>query len=106
MDDQTAAGQIGADPVTGHLAEGVAAQADRALMNLAAVLVEAGSGLDKVVRVNIYLTRMTDFDKVNSVYSGYFDEPYPARSTVEVAGLPRGALVEIEATAGLEEPIC
>lgn len=100
------AGQIGSDPATGILAEGVAAQAERALMNLAEVLKVAGSGLDKVIRVTIYLIRMSDFEEVNRVYSGFFDEPYPARSTVAVTGLPKGAMVEIEATAGLEERIC
>jgi 2-iminobutanoate/2-iminopropanoate deaminase len=100
------AGQIGMDPVTGALADGVAAQADRALRNLAAVLEAAGSGLDRVLKVTIFLTSMSDFEEVNRVYSGFFHEPFPARSTVAVAGLPRGALVEMEITAGLEESSC
>jgi 2-iminobutanoate/2-iminopropanoate deaminase len=100
------AGQIGMDPVTGTLADGVAAQADRVLRNLAAVLEAAGSGLDRVLKVTIFLTSMSDFEVVNRVYSGFFHEPFPARSTVAVAGLPKGALVEMEIMAGLEGPLC
>jgi 2-iminobutanoate/2-iminopropanoate deaminase len=100
------AGQIGIDPVTGTLPQGAAAQADRALRNLAAVLEAAGSGLDRVLKVTIFLTSMSDFEEVNRIYAGFFDDPFPARSTVAVAGLPKGALVEMEVTAGLEGSLC
>jgi 2-iminobutanoate/2-iminopropanoate deaminase len=97
------AGQVGADPSSGALASGVAAQADQALRNLRAVLDAAGSGLDRVVKTIIFLTDMGDFAAVNEVYARHFSQPYPARSTVAVAGLPKGALVEIEAVALLND---
>jgi len=93
------AGQVGADPETGALADGVAAQADRALTNLAAVLAAAGSGLDRVVKTIIFLVNMDDFVTVNEVYARHLGPPYPARSTVAVKALPKGALVEIEVVA-------
>lgn len=93
------AGQVGADPADGALADGVAAQADRALRNLAAVLEEAGSGLNRVVKTTIFLTDMGDFAAVNEVYAAHLSPPYPARSTVAVEALPKGALVEIEMVA-------
>ena len=93
------AGQTGADPGTGTLAEGVAAQADRALRNLTAILDAAGVALDRVVKTTIFLTDMDDFAAVNEVYATHFSAPYPARSTVTVKALPKGALVEIEAVA-------
>jgi 2-iminobutanoate/2-iminopropanoate deaminase len=93
------AGQVGADPASGALADGVAAQADRALRNLAAVLEEAGTGLDRVVKTTIFLTDMSDFGPVNEVYTGHLAPPFPARSTVAVRALPKGALVEIEMVA-------
>jgi len=93
------AGQVGADPETGALADGVAAQADRALTNLAAVLAAAGSGLDRVVKTIIFLVNMDDFVTVNEVYARHLAPPYPARSTVAVKALPKGALVEIEVVA-------
>jgi len=102
------AGQVGADPQTGALADGVGAQADRALGNLAAVLAAAGSGLDRVVKTVIFLVNMDDFVTVNEVYARHLAAPYPARSTVAVKALPKGALVEIEVVAlagdGSEEP--
>ena len=93
------AGQVGADPASGTLADGVAAQADRALRNLAAVLDAAGSSLDRVVKTTIFLVDMADFATVNEVYASHFSLPYPARSTVTVKALPKEALVEIEAIA-------
>jgi 2-iminobutanoate/2-iminopropanoate deaminase len=93
------AGQVGADPGTGELADGVAAQADRALRNLTAILDAAGVSLDRVVKTTIFLTDVADFAAVNEVYATHFSAPYPARSTVAVAALPKGALVEIEAIA-------
>jgi len=100
------AGQVGAEPSDGVLADGVAAQADRALRNLAAVLAEAGSSFDQVVKTTIFLTDMGDFQAVNEVYASHLAPPYPARSTITVKALPKGALVEIEmiAIASDEEP--
>ena len=100
------AGQVGAESSDGALADGVAAQADRALRNLAAVLAEAGSSFDRVVKTTIFLTDMGDFQAVNEVYASHLAPPFPARSTIAVKGLPKGALVEIEmiAVASDEEP--
>ncbi len=93
------AGQVGADPVTGDLADGVQAQTERALTNLAAVLEAAGSGFEDVVKTTIFLADMDDFAAVNEVYGRTISEPFPARSTVAVRALPKGALVEIEMVA-------
>jgi 2-iminobutanoate/2-iminopropanoate deaminase len=93
------AGQTGSEPSSGALAEGVAAQADRALRNLAAILRTAGSGFDHVVKTTIFLVDMGDFAAVNEVYAQHLKPPFPARSTVAVAALPKGALVEIEMIA-------
>jgi 2-iminobutanoate/2-iminopropanoate deaminase len=93
------AGQVGADPSDGSLADGVAAQADRALRNLAAVLDAAGSSLERVVKTTIFLTDMGDFAAVNEVYATHISPPFPARSTIAVKALPKGALVEIEMIA-------
>ena len=100
------AGQVGAEPSDGALADGVAAQADRALRNLAAVLAEAGSSFDRVVKTTIFLTDMGDFQAVNEVYASHLAPPFPARSTIAIKALPKGALVEIEmiAVASDEEP--
>jgi 2-iminobutanoate/2-iminopropanoate deaminase len=93
------AGQIGADPTTGELADGVAAQAERALRNLTAILDAAGTTPERVIKTTIFLADMGDFAAVNEVYARHFSPPYPARSTVAVAALPKGAQVEIEAIA-------
>jgi|SRR5208337_1416113 len=92
-------GQLGLDPVSGELAAGVKAQAERAMLNLKALLASAGLGLGNVVKTTIFLADMADFAAVNEVYASHFAAPYPARSTVQVAALPRGGLVEIEAMA-------
>jgi len=93
-------GQTPIDPATGGLVPGdVAVQAERVFANLAAVLEAAGATFDDVVKVNVYLTDMADFAAVNAVYARTFAEPFPARTTVAVAGLPLGARVEIEAVA-------
>lgn len=97
------AGQIGIDPLTGELAEGIGAQTAQVLANLREVLLESGSGFDRILKINIYLASMEDFSIVNEVYSGEIQAPFPARSTVEVSGLPLGALVEIDAIAVLKE---
>ncbi|MFL5386730.1 MAG: RidA family protein [Longimicrobiaceae bacterium] len=93
-------GQVGQDPATGKLAEGVAAQTEQALRNLQAVLAAAGKTLDDVVRVGVYLADLRgDFAAMNEVYARWFDAPYPARTTIGVAALPLGAAVEIDLVA-------
>jgi len=92
-------GQLGMDPATGDLRDGVAAQAEQALVNMRALLAAAGFGVEHVVKCTIFLTNLADFATVNEIYGRTFSEPYPARSTVQVAGLPKGGLVEIEAIA-------
>jgi len=93
-------GQIGIDPASGELVPGgVAAQAERVLENLGAVLAEAGSGFDRVVKCNVYLTDMGDFAAVNEVYARYFPDPPPARACVEVSRLPKDVAVEIDCVA-------
>jgi 2-iminobutanoate/2-iminopropanoate deaminase len=94
------AGQIGLDPATGAMVEGgVVAQAVQAISNLEAVLAAGGCSLSDVVKTTLFLADMRDFAAVNGVYDSRFDAPYPARSTVEAAGLPAGALFEIDAVA-------
>lgn len=93
------AGQLGIDPQTGELAEGIQAQTRQALTNLSAVLEAASSSLDQVVKTTVFLAHMEDFTAMNTVYAEFFPLQPPARSTVEVAQLPRGALVEIEVIA-------
>jgi reactive intermediate/imine deaminase len=91
-------GQIPLDPATGQLVEGdIAAQARRVFDNLRAVCTAAGGSFDDVVRVGIYLTDLGDFAAVNAVMAENFQAPFPARSTIEVSGLPRGARVEVDA---------
>jgi 2-iminobutanoate/2-iminopropanoate deaminase len=94
------AGQVGLDPVTMELVEGsVEAQTRQVLTNLKHVLESADSGLKFVVKTTVFLKDMGDFGTMNSVYAEFFPENPPARSTVQVAGLPKGALVEIECIA-------
>jgi len=93
-------GQIGLDPATGQLVPGgVESETRQVLLNLAAVLAAAGVTTDAVVRTTIYLVDLADFARVNEIYGAYFSEPYPARATVGVSELPRGARVEIDAVA-------
>lgn len=92
-------GQLGLNPETGTLAEGVQEQARQSLSNVKAILEAAGASMDQVVKTTVYLKDMNDFAAVNEVYSTFFTEPYPARSAVEVARLPKDGLVEIEAVA-------
>ena len=95
-----ASGQLGLNPATGELAEGVTEQAKQSLTNLKAVLEAAGSGLDRVVKTTVFLKHISDFAAVNEVYASFFtDGAFPARSAVEVASLPKDGLVEIEAIA-------
>jgi 2-iminobutanoate/2-iminopropanoate deaminase len=94
------AGQVGLDPAAGTLVEGgVEPQARRAMENLSAVLEAAGSSIDRIVKTTIFVTDLGDFAAVNAVYGSFFAADPPARSTVQVAGLPGGAVVEIEAIA-------
>ena len=90
-------GQIGLDPESMQMAEGIEAQAHRVFRNLAAVADASGMGLDHAVRMTVYLTDLAHFARVNEIMAQYVREPYPARAAVGVAGLPRGALVEIDA---------
>ena len=91
-------GQIPLDPATGDVVEGgIEAQARRAFDNLAAVCAAAGGTLDDIVRVGLYLTDLGQFAQVNAVMAEYFQAPYPARSTIEVPALPKGAAFEVDA---------
>jgi len=90
-------GQIGLDPATGTLRDGLEAQARQVLENLRAVAAAAGGTLDDIVKVTLLLADLADFPRVNEIMAGFFAKPYPARATYQVAGLPRGARVEIEA---------
>jgi 2-iminobutanoate/2-iminopropanoate deaminase len=92
-------GQLGLDPISGELASGVEAQAERSLRNLEAVLDSAGLALGDVVKTTIFLVDVNDFAAVNAVYGRFVTDPPPARSTVGVAALPKGGLVEIEMIA-------
>lgn len=93
-------GQIGLDPATGNLvAGGTASEADQVMRNLHAVLQAAGLAFGDVVRTTIYLVDLSEFTAVNEIYGRYLQEPFPARATVGVAALPRGARVEIDAVA-------
>jgi 2-iminobutanoate/2-iminopropanoate deaminase len=93
-------GQIPLDPLTGQIVQGdVAAQSERVLKNIDALLAAAGATFADVVKTTVYLTDLVDFAAVNDVYGRWFEPPYPARATVQVAALPRGALVEIDAIA-------
>ena len=94
------AGQLGMDPETGELVEGgVQAQTRQALTNLKAILEASGSGLDCVVKTTVFLQDMGEFSLMNAVYGEFFAKDFPARSAIQVAALPKGAAVEIEAVA-------
>ena len=92
-------GQLGLNPETGILPEGVEAQAAQALQNIGAILAESGYERTDVVKTTIFIRNMGDFAAVNRIYAGFFGDHKPARSCVEVSALPKGGLVEIEATA-------
>ena len=94
-------GTTGFDYATMTIAEDVAAQAEQCLRNLDAICREAGTGLSKAIRCTIYLTDLADFTEVNAIYAEAFQEPYPARATVQVAALPKGGRVEIDAVVPL-----
>jgi reactive intermediate/imine deaminase len=96
-------GQIGLDPATGQMVDGsFEQQVERAFANLAAVVTTAGGQLDQVVKLTLFLTDLAQFGTVNEIMQRRFTEPYPARSTVGVASLPRGALFEVEAVLVLD----
>ena len=95
-------GQVPLDPASGELVEGgIAEQARRCLENLDAVCRAAGTVLSEAARIGIFLTDMTQFPELNEVYASFFEEPFPVRTTVGVAALPKGALVEMDATVPL-----
>ena len=97
-------GQVAIDPATGEfVAGGIAEQTERVLKNVTAVLEAAGSSLDLVVKTTVFLADMGEFSAMNEVYAKFFPEPYPSRSTVQAARLPRDARVEIEAVALVRE---
>ena len=92
-------GQLGLDPATGKLAQGVRAQAEQAMRNLGEILAAAGLGYGDLVKTVIFVQDLADFKTVNEVYASFFEGDYPARSCVQVAALPMGGLVEIECVA-------
>jgi 2-iminobutanoate/2-iminopropanoate deaminase len=93
-------GQLGIDPEQGQVVEGgIVPQTEQVMKNLAAILGEAGAGLDDVVMTSIYLIDLQDFQAMNEVYSRHLTEPYPARATVQIAALPSGARIEIAVVA-------
>ena len=94
-------GQIPVIPETGALAQGLEAQANQVFKNIAALLTAAGSDISKVVKTTVFIKNMDDFAAINAIYAQYFTEPFPARSCVEVARLPKDVLLECEAIAEL-----
>lgn len=92
-------GQIGLDPATGEMVDGLENQAHQVMKNVKAVLAAADCDMNDVVKTLIFMQNMEDFVTVNEIYASYFEEPYPARSAVEVARMPKGALVEVEVIA-------
>lgn len=92
-------GQIPLEPKTGEMPEGIEAQVHQALKNVQGLLESQGLSFENVIKTTVYLDNMDDFATVNEIYAQYFVEPYPARSAVEVAKLPKGALVEVEVIA-------
>lgn len=92
-------GQLPVDPATGEIPDDAAAQAERAFANVRAILAAAGLGLEHVAKTTVFLSDLADFAAVNEVYSRMFSAPFPARSCVQVAALPRGARLEVEAIA-------
>jgi len=94
-----ASGMIGIIPETGAVAEGLEAQAHQAFKNVSELLKAAGTSIDKTVKVTLFIKNMDDFGVINGIYAQYFKEPYPARSCVEVARLPKDVLLECEVIA-------
>jgi len=96
-------GQIGLNPSTMEMAAGVEEQTQQVFSNLKAVAAASGGSLNDVVKLNVYLTDLSNFEKVNGIMATHFDAPYPARAAIGVAALPRGALVEVDAVMVLAE---
>lgn len=96
-------GQIGLVPATGEMASGVEAQTEQAMRNLGAVLKENHMGYEDVLKTTVFVADLADFAKVNAIYESFFEGDYPARSCVQVAALPKGALIEIECIAAKKE---
>jgi reactive intermediate/imine deaminase len=96
-------GQIGLDPSTMQMAESTEGQIHRVFQNLRAVALAAGGSLDDIVKLNVYLTDLSHFAKVNEIMATYFRQPYPARAAVGVASLPRGAQVEMDGVLHLQD---
>ncbi|EAE3727197.1 RidA family protein [Listeria monocytogenes serotype 1/2b] len=92
-------GQLGINPETGELADGTTKQAEQAFKNIAAVLAEAGSGLDKIIKATVFFKDLNEFKAVNEVYATFFSSDFPARSAFQVAKLPLNAAIEIEVIA-------
>lgn len=92
-------GQLGINPETGELADGTTKQAEQAFKNIAAVLAEAGSGLDKIIKATVFFKDLNEFKAVNEVYVTFFSSDFPARSAFQVAKLPLDAAIEIEVIA-------
>ena len=92
-------GIIPVDPATGNIPEGSVAQADQAFLNMKNLLEAAGTDISQVVKTTVFIKEMNDFGAINEVYAKYFTEPYPSRSCVEVARLPKDVMLEIEAIA-------
>jgi reactive intermediate/imine deaminase len=97
-------GQIGLDPKSGQMVDGIEAQAHQVFKNLRAVAAAAGGSLDDMVKVSVLLADLADFAKVNEIMATYFKTPYPARATYQVAGLPRGGRIEVEGILVLSMP--
>lgn len=97
-----ASGQIPIDPATGEIPSGVEAQARQALTNAKNLIEAAGASIDNVVKTTVFIKDMNDFAKINEIYAEFFTEPYPARSCVEVARLPKDVLLEIETITELK----
>lgn len=89
-------GQIGVNPEDGKVVDGIEKQTHQVLKNIQAILREAGTDFSKVVKFTIYLASINDFETVNDIYGSYLSKPYPARATIEVSHLPKGALVEMD----------
>ena len=94
-------GQTPVDPATGLIPDGVEAQTEQVFKNVKNLLEATGAGMDKVVKTTVFIKDMNDFAAINGIYAGYFTEPYPARSCIEVARLPKDVLVEVEVIAEL-----
>lgn len=92
-------GVIPVDPATGIIADGVEAQAEQAFKNLCNLVEASGSKVENIVKTTVFIKEMNDFGKINEIYKKYFKEPFPARSCVEVARLPKDVLLEVEAVA-------